>query len=167
MSDPNNPHNNTANADSTNADRLLRQQARLKWAGLGVAPLITGLFALAMPGYLIIPIYVLGLAMAIHLSFTAFRHYSRYRLLQRHPVLNELLSWTCILAPFAAFITALMGYYWIPVAVLSLGHILVVYSEIVSPLPHERDHGGPHDGHVAGVHLITLWLAIGLEIVLA
>ena len=118
--------------------------------------------ALIMPGYLVIPVYVLGLAMVVHLSFTAFRHYSRYRLSQRHPVLNELLSWTCILAPFVAFVMAVLGYYFLPAAVLSLGHILVIYSEIVSPLPHERDHGGPHDGHVAGVHLTTLWVAIGL-----
>ena len=156
----------SGDSGQANADRLLAEQARLKWAGLTVALVIVLVFALGMPEYLLIPIYVLGLGMAVHLSFTSFRHYSRYRLSQRHPVLNELLSWTCILAPFAAFITALMGYYWLPAAVLSLGHILVVYSETVSPLPHERDTGGPHDGHVAAVHLATLWIALGLAQIL-
>lgn len=167
MSDQQEPRQDkTGNAGSASADRLLRQQARLKWGGLAIAPVIMVLFALVIPGYMLIPVYVLGLAMAVHLSFTSFRHYSRYRLSHRHPVLNELLSWTCILAPFAAFITALMGYYWIPAGILSIGHILVVYSEIVSPLPHERDRGEPHDGHTAGVHLATLWIAIGLEMLL-
>ena len=160
-------HNKSDEAGQKSADRLLRQQARLKWGGLAVAPVLIALFALVIPGYLVIPVYVLGLAMAVHLSFTSFRHYSRYRLSQRHPVLNKLLSWTCILAPFAAFVLAFMGYYWLPAAILSLGHVLVIYSEIVSPLPYERDTGGPHDGYIAGVHLATLWMAIGLALIFA